>query len=60
MPKHPPEPVMGHDIPKPKLTALAWFWIAVYVGVPLLLIGTLLDALTVWLTGQCTAWWCWW
>ncbi|MBM3387073.1 MAG: hypothetical protein FJY36_05340 [Betaproteobacteria bacterium] len=51
--------VLGHDIPKARLTALAWLWIAVYLGLPVLLIGSVLDALsTVWL-GRCAAWWCW-
>ena len=59
MTKTPPTPVLGHDIPKARLTPLAWGWIALYLGVPVLAIGSLLDALaSVWL-GRCTAWWCW-
>jgi hypothetical protein len=50
---------MGHDIPKPRLTAWAWFWISVYLGAPVLLVGTLLDTLTTWFTGHCSGLWCW-
>jgi len=31
----------------------------VYLGVPVLLLGGLLDALLWWLTGSCTGMWCW-
>jgi len=50
--------VLGHDIPKARLTPLAWCWIALYLGLPVLLIGSLLDALSGWWLQRCTAWWC--
>lgn len=59
MKKTPTTTVLGHDIPKARLTPLAWLWIALYLGFPVLLIGTVLDVLSSWLLGRCTAWWCW-
>ncbi len=58
MKKNSPPPILGHDIPKARLTPLAWMWIAIYLGVPVVVVGSLLDAITSWLTGRCTAWWC--
>ncbi len=57
-PKAPATTVLGHDIPKARLTPLAWCWIALYLGLPVLLIGSLLDALSGWWLQRCTAWWC--
>ena len=55
-----PDPRPGPRLwPKPRLTRAAWLWIGVYLGVPVLLLGGLLDALLWWLTGSCTGVWCW-
>ncbi len=53
------EPVMGHRIPEPRLTWQAGFWLMLYLGGPVLLLGTLIDALIQWSTGYCTGFWCW-
>lgn len=53
------EPVMGHHIPEPRLTWQAGCWLMLYLGVPVLLLGTLVDALIQWVTGYCTGFWCW-
>lgn len=50
---------MGHRIPEPRLTWQAGFWLMLYLGGPVLLLGTLIDALIQWSTGYCTGFWCW-
>lgn len=58
MKKSPPETVFGHDIPKARITLIGWLWIAVYLGIPVVLLGSVLDAITSLLLGRCTGWWC--
>lgn len=53
------ETVMGYRIPEPRLTWQAVFWLMLYLGVPVLLLGALVDALIQWFTGYCTGFWCW-
>lgn len=53
-----PEPVMGHTLPEPGLTLSAWLLIAWRIGLPILVIGSLLDLLVQWLFGVCTGLWC--
>lgn len=50
--------VLGHDIPKPRLTAAGMGWCMLYLGLPVLLLGSLLDALAQWLLGWCLGLWC--
>lgn len=50
--------VMGYRIAEPRLTLLAVFWAMVYLGLPVLLLGMLLDLLVQWFTGYCTGLWC--
>jgi hypothetical protein len=38
---------------------MAVFWGMVYLGIPVLLLGILLDWLIQMATGQCTGLWCW-
>jgi hypothetical protein len=35
--------ILGHDIPKAKLTPSGWVWGAVYLGLPVILLGNLMD-----------------
>ena len=50
--------VMGYRIAEPRPTLLAVFWALVYLVLPVLLIGMLLDLLVQWITGYCTGLWC--
>ena len=50
--------ILGYDLPKPRLTVVGALWCMVYLGVPVLLLGSLLDALAQWLFGWCLGWWC--
>ena len=51
-------PIMGHDIPGARLTAAGMFWLTVYLGLPVLVIGKLLDLLVQWGLGWCVGVWC--
>lgn len=56
----PPAPVkVRAQLPKARLTRAALFWILLYLGLPVLGLGVLLDVLVQWLTGRCTGVWCW-
>ena len=50
--------VMGHDIVGARLTAAGVFWLAVYLGLPVLVLGNLLDLLVQWGLGWCVGLWC--
>lgn len=52
------QPILGHDIDKPRITAAGWLMILAYLGVPAMLAGGLLDLLVQWTTGQCLGVWC--
>jgi hypothetical protein len=56
--RRPSATVMGYRIAEPRPTLLAVFWALVYLGLPVLLIGMLLDLLVQWFTGYCTGLWC--
>ena len=56
--RHPVQTVMGYRIPEPRLTGMAVLWALVYLGLPLLLLGTLIDGLIQLTTGVCTGLWC--
>ncbi len=51
-------PVLGYDIDKPRITAAGWILIFVYLAVPAMLVGGLIDVLIQLSTGQCVGVWC--
>ncbi len=53
------ETVMGHRLEEPRLTLMVVVWVLVYVGMPLLLVSSLIDLLIQQITGNCTGFWCW-
>lgn len=53
------ETVMGHRLEEPRLTLMVVVWLFVYVGLPLLLVSSLIDLLIQQITGNCTGFWCW-
>ena len=50
--------MLGHDIDKPRITAAGWFLIFIYLAVPAMLVGGLIDLLVQLATGQCVGVWC--
>ena len=50
--------VMGHDIAGARLTGAGVFWLLVYLGLPVLVLGNLLDLLVQWSLGWCVGLWC--
>ena len=52
------QPILGYDIDKPRITAAGWLLILVYLGVPAMLIGGLIDFLIQLATGRCLGVWC--
>ncbi len=56
--KGPVQKVMGHEIPEPRPTLRGILLIVMAVSVPVLLIGSLLDALVQLAFGICTGLWC--
>jgi hypothetical protein len=56
--KKPPESVLGHVLPEPRLTAAGIVLLAAWVTVPVLVVGSLLDLLVQWLFGVCVGLWC--
>lgn len=57
--KSPPrELILGRDIPSPQLTGMGWFLILLYMGVPAMVIGGVLDFILQTITGQCVGVWC--
>ena len=53
------ETVMGRRLEEPRLTLMCVLWVFVYVGLPLLVISSLVDLLIQQITGSCTGFWCW-
>ena len=53
-----PQAILGHDIDKPRITAAGWLLIFMYLGVPAMLIGGLIDFLIQLSTGRCIGVWC--
>ena len=49
---------MGQDIAGARLTAAGVFWLVVYLGLPVLVLGNLLDLLVQWSLGWCVGLWC--
>jgi hypothetical protein len=56
--RSPVQTVMGHRLPEPRLTWQAGMWLVVCLGLPLLLLGTLIDLAIQLTTGICTGLWC--
>ena len=50
--------VMGHDIAGARLTPAGVMWLLVYLGLPVLVLGNLLDLLIQWGLGWCVGLWC--
>ena len=49
---------MGHTLPEPRVTPTAIWLILLWVALPVLLAGALLDALVQLVFGVCTGLWC--
>lgn len=56
--KTPVQTVLGHRIPEPRLTGRAIVLLLAVLALPVLVAGTLLDALVQWLLGWCVGLWC--
>ncbi len=54
----PHPPVLGHDIGKPRITFAGWSLIFLYLGIPAMLIGGLIDLLIQVASGKCLGIWC--
>jgi len=54
----PRELILGHDIPSPQLTGMGWLLIVLYLGLPAMFIGAVLDFILQAITGQCLGIWC--
>jgi len=52
------QPILGHDIDKPRITATGWLLILFYLGAPAMVIGGMIDLVLQWVTGQCIGVWC--
>jgi hypothetical protein len=50
--------VMGYRIQEPRPTWLAACWVVLYLMLPVLLLGMLLDLLVQAVTGYCSGFWC--
>jgi len=48
------ETVMGHRLKEPHLTLWVVWWVFVYLGLPLLLVGSAIDLMIQYFTGSCT------
>ena len=53
------ETVMGHRLDEPRLTLMLVWWVFVYLGLPLLVVSSVVDLLIQQITGNCTGFWCW-
>ncbi len=49
---------MGHDIPKVRPTLAGLLWCLLYLGLPMALIGNVLDLMVQILLGWCIGFWC--
>lgn len=50
--------VLGHDIPRVRMTAWGAFWIFTYLVFPVLLLGNMLDLVIQVIFGWCVGVWC--
>lgn len=56
--RSPTQTILGHHIPEPRLTWMALLWGLLYLGLPLFVVGTLIDLVIQKVTGTCTGFWC--
>jgi hypothetical protein len=52
------ETISGHRIPEPRITPIAIWLVFLWVGVPILVIGGLMDLAMQLVFGICTGLWC--
>ncbi len=50
--------VMGYRLEEPRLTFIALLWFLLYVGLPVIGLGLLMDFLIELTTGRCLGLWC--
>jgi hypothetical protein len=50
--------ILGHDIDKPRITVAGWCLILLFLGVPAMAIGGLIDLAVQQITGECVGVWC--
>lgn len=50
--------ILGYDLPKPRITPAGVLWCLLYAGLPIALIGNLLDLAVQWAFGWCIGLWC--
>jgi hypothetical protein len=50
--------VMGHRLKEPRLTLMALLWGLLYVGLPIIGFGLLMDVLIALAMGHCFGLWC--
>ncbi len=50
--------VMGHRLEEPRPTLIALMWGFLYIGLPIVSIGLLVDVLIAWVMGRCFGLWC--
>jgi hypothetical protein len=53
------ETVMGYRLDEPRPTLMLVLWAFIYVGLPLIVVSSLVDLLIQQITGNCTGFWCW-
>jgi hypothetical protein len=58
MPKARIETIAGHRLPEPRITLTAIWLVFLWVGLPILFLGGLLDLAMQLLFGICTGLWC--
>ena len=52
------QPVLGYDINKPKITKAGWILILIYLALPAMALGAVMDLLIQIMTGHCVGVWC--
>ncbi len=58
MPKSKLQTISGETIPEPRVTLMAVWLVFLWVGLPILIIGGLLDLAVQLIFGVCTGLWC--
>lgn len=58
LPKRRDQTVMGHRLEEPRLTLMALLWGLLYVGLPIIGFGLLMDVLIALAMGRCFGLWC--
>jgi hypothetical protein len=52
------QPILGHDIDKPKITPAGWILILFYLALPAMGLGAAIDLIVQLITGRCVGVWC--